>query len=143
MRRYLEQKRKSSKIKGQMNMNNLCKCESKPTKLCCPRDKELRKNWLSNLEKEHKDLRNKSCRITEKLKIVSNNDRLEILLMLLLREHCVDEMVRKLHTKKSAISYHLGILTKYNMICLKKRSSFAFYSLSQEGKRIIVILENF
>ena len=126
-----------------MDTNNPCKCESKPTRLCCPRDEELRKNWLSNLEKEHKDSRNKSCRITEILKIISNNERLEILLMLLLREHCMDEIARKLNTKKSAVSYHLNMLIKHDMICLKKRSRFAFYSLSQEGKRIITIIGNF
>ena len=126
-----------------MDTNNPCKCESKPTRLCCPRDEEIRKNWLSNLEEEHKDLRNKSCRITGKLKIISNNERLEILLMLLLREHCMDEIARKLNTKKSAVSYHLNMLIKHDMICLKKRSRFAFYSLSQEGKRIITILGNF
>lgn len=93
------------------------------------------------LEKEDKHLRNKSREITRKLKILSNPHRVDILLMLSLREHCMDEIARKLKARKSAVSYHLDMLIKHGMICLKKRSRFAFYSLSKEGKRTITILE--
>jgi DNA-binding transcriptional ArsR family regulator len=55
------------------------------------------------------------------------------------REHCMDEIAKKLKAKKSAVSYHLGLLKKHGMICKIKRSRFAFYSLSSEGKRKILI----
>jgi len=57
--------------------------------------------------------------------------------MLEQREHCMDEMARKLKAQKSAVSYHLGMLEKHGMICKIKRSRFAFYSLSQQGKRTL------
>jgi ArsR family transcriptional regulator len=122
-------------------MKNKCPCESKPAELCCPGDEKLRKDWLLNLENEHKPLRQASKEIAQNLKLFSNSSRLEILLMLEQREHCMDEMARKLKSKKPAISYHLSLLKKHDMICVKKRSRFTFYSLSQSGKKAIAALK--
>ncbi len=124
------------------NMNNQCICESKPSDLCCPGDEKLRKKWLFTLEKEHEPLKQTSKKIAGKLKLFSNSNRLEILLMLSLREHCLDEIARKLKAQKSAVSYHLGLLKKHGMICIKKRSRFTFYSLSHEGKKAIAFFQN-
>ena len=123
-------------------MKNKCLCISKPAELCCPGDEKLRKDWLLKLEKEHKYLRNTSKEIARKLRIISNSNRVEILLMLEQREHCMDEIARKLKARKSAISYHLGLLKKYGMICVKNRSRFAFYSLSEEGMRALETFGN-
>jgi len=116
--------------------------ESKSAVLCCPGDEKLRKEWLLTLEKEHDSLRVASDEIAGKFKILSNSDRVEILLMLEQREHCMEEMARKLKTRKSAASYHLGLLKKHGLICIKKRSRFAFYALSQEGKNALMISRN-
>ena len=102
-------------------------CDSVP---CCPADERLRKEWLNSLEREHESLRATSNEIAGKFKILSNSDRIEILLMLEQREHCMDEIARKLKVQKSAVSYHLGLLKKHGLICIKKRSRFAFYALS-------------
>ena len=118
-------------------MNNKCLCASKTAEMCCPTDEKLRKAWLLDLEKEHEPLKQTSKEIVRKLKLLANSHRIEILLMLLQREHCMDEMARKLKAKKSAISYHLIILEKNGMICKIKRSRFAFYSLSREGKNTL------
>ncbi len=123
-------------------MNNQCKCESKTAKFCCPVDENLRKVWLLDMEKDHKPVRHASKEIVRKLKLLSNSNRIEILLMLEQREHCMDEIARKLKAKKSAVSYHLGLLKKNGMICKIKRSRFAYYSLSQEGKRKISVFRN-
>jgi len=40
----------------------------------------------------------------------------------------MDEIARKLKAKKSAVSYHIGLLKKHGIICKIKRSRFAFYS---------------
>ena len=114
-----------------------CLCESRPVEMCCPADSKLRKEWLLKLEKEHKCLRDTSKEIAGRLRIFSNPSRVEILLMLSLREHCMDEIAKKLKARKSAISYHLGLLKKQGMICVKNRSRFAFYSLSNRGKNAI------
>lgn len=123
------------------SMNIQCQSESRTTELCCPGDEKLRKKWLLTLKNEHIYTRDKSTEITGKLKILSNSNRVEILLMLGQREHCMDEVVRKLNARKSAVSYHLGMLIKHDMV-LKRRSRFAFYSLSQAGKNAIAIIGN-
>ncbi len=103
-------------------MINQCQCESKSAEICCPVDEKLRKEWLLDLEKDHKPVRHASNEIVRKLKLLSNSHRIEILLMLEQREHCMDEMARKLKAQKSAVSYHLGLLIKHDMICKIKRS---------------------
>ncbi len=122
-------------------MINQCLCESKTAKLCCPGDEKLRNEWLFSLENEHEPLRQTSKEIAKKLKLLSNSNRLEILLMLEQREHCMDEIARKLNSKKPAISYHLSLLKKHGMVCVKKRSRFTFYSLSHSGKKAIAAFE--
>jgi len=68
------------------------------------------KNGYIHWKKEHESLRATSNEIAGKFKILSNSDRVEILLMLEQREHCMDEIARKLKVQKSAVSYHLGLL---------------------------------
>jgi len=114
-------------------MNDQCPCTSRTSEICCPGDGSIRKVWLSRLEKEHSQLRRTSKNIASKFKIFSNPQRVEILLMLKQREHCMDEMAKKLKIPKPALSYHLGLLRKQGLICVKKRSRFAFYSLSHNG----------
>lgn len=114
-------------------MKDQCLCTSKTSEICCPGDGSIRKEWLSKLEKEHSQLRHTSKKIAGKFKIFSNPQRVEILMMLKQREHCMDEMAKKLNIPKPALSYHLGLLRKQGLICVKKRSQFAFYSLSHSG----------
>ena len=114
-----------------------CECIPKYSVACCPVDEKLRKEWLLTLEKEHESLRVASNEIAGKFKILSNSGRVEILLMLEQREHCMDEIARKLKVQKSAVSYHLGLLKKHGLICIKKRSRFAFYALSHDGKNVL------
>ncbi|CAG0957606.1 Transcriptional activator HlyU [Methanosarcinales archaeon] len=123
-------------------MNNKCMCTSKNTEICCPSDEKLRKVWLLDLEKEHDPLRQTSKEIAWKLKLLANSHRIEILLMLEQREHCMDEMARKLKAKKSSVSYHLMMLEKNGMICKIKRSRFAFYSLSVNGEKTLSLFRN-
>ncbi|NJD53353.1 MAG: winged helix-turn-helix transcriptional regulator [Candidatus Methanoperedens sp.] len=125
-----------------MNNKHKCLCASKTAKFCCPTDKKLRKVWLMDLEKEHDPVRQTSKEIVRKLKLLANSHRIEILLMLEKREHCMDEMARKLKTQKSAVSYHMGMLEKHGLICKIKRSRFAFYSLSQEGMKTVSLFRN-
>lgn len=120
-------------------MVNQCICESKTAELCCPGDEKIREKWLVKLKKEHSSIKHTSKTIAGKLKIFSNPIRLEILLMLEQRENCMEEIARKLMIPKPALSYHLKLLKNKGMICVIKRSRFAFYSLSSDGKKSIVI----
>lgn len=110
-----------------------CKCGSKAAELCCPADGDIRKKWLIKLQKEHDSISKTAREIAGNSKIFSNPERVEIMLMLEDREHCMDEMAKKLNIPKPALSYHLGLLKKNSLICVKKRSKFAYYSLSRDG----------
>jgi ArsR family transcriptional regulator len=123
-------------------MKDQCPYTSKTSEICCPGDGSIRKEWLSRLEKEHNQLRCTSKMISSKFKLFSNPQRVEILLMLKQREHCMDEMAKKLNIPKPALSYHLGLLRKHGLICVKKRSRFAFYSLSHSGNVTIDIFNS-
>jgi ArsR family transcriptional regulator len=122
-------------------MVNQCICESKTTELCCPGDEKIREKWLVKLKKEHSSIKHTSKEIAGKLKLFSNPIRLEILLMLEQRENCMEEISRKLMIPKPALSYHLKLLKNKGMICVKKRSRFAFYSLSHSGMKAITALK--
>ncbi len=122
-------------------MNNHCICESKPSDLCCPGDEKLRKAWLIALENEYESIKKNSEEITVKFKLLSHPDRVKILLMLEQREHCVCEITKKLNVPKSALSYHLGLLKKYGIVCAKKRSRFSFYTLSHTGKNMLALFQ--
>lgn len=122
-------------------MNNKCLCASKTTEICCPVDEKLRNKWLLDIEKEHESIKFSSKEVADKLKIISNHERIEILLMLSQREHCLEEMALKLRMPKPALSYHLRLLRRHSLICVKKRSRYAYYSLSDEGKRLNVVLQ--
>lgn len=124
-------------------MINKCKRESRDAELCCPGDGDIRKNWLIKLEKEHSTIKHTSREIAAKSKIFSNRERVEILLMLEQREHCMDEIAKKLKIPKPALSYHLGLLRKKELVCVRKRSRFAFYSLSSDGVNNLLNLKRF
>lgn len=118
-------------------MHNRFFCASRMPEMCCPVDENLKKEWLRNLKKEHQSLRLASKKIAQRSKLFSNQSRIEIILMLEQREHCMDEIAKKLNSKKSAVSYHLMMLEKNGIICRTKHSRFVFYSLSKDGKRKI------
>jgi DNA-binding transcriptional ArsR family regulator len=120
-----------------------CKCESKAAELCCPGDGDIRKKWLVKLEKEHSSIRQASKEIAGKSKIFSNTDRVEILLMLEQREHCMDEIAKKLKIPKPSLSYHLGLLKKKGLICVRKRSRFAFYHFPITGLNSFILSKQF
>jgi ArsR family transcriptional regulator len=109
--------------------------------MCCPVERELRKEWLLKLENEHSLLIHSSKEIARKSKIFSNPSRVEILLMLDQREHCMDEISRTIKARKSAVSYHIMLLKDQGLICMKKRSHFVYYSLSEKGKKAIAVFE--
>jgi ArsR family transcriptional regulator len=123
-------------------MKDQCPYTSKNSEICCPGDGSIRKEWIARLEKEHSQLQRTSKKIAVKFKIFSNPQRVEILLMLKQREHCMDEMAKKLNIPKPALSYHLGLLRKQGLICVKKRSRFAFYSLSHNGNASLDIFNS-
>lgn len=123
-----------------MNMQIL---NSKSIGLCCPLDKEKRNKWLNQLDMEYKLISEQSKDIANFFKIFSHPSRIEILLMLKQRDHCVEEIVRKLKAPRSTVSHHIGILRKHNLINIKKHSFHTYYTLTEYGIEILKSLFSF
>jgi ArsR family transcriptional regulator len=74
------------------------------------------------------------------LKMVSENSRLQILCILHTDEHCVCELIKETKLSQSLISHHLKDLKDSNLVSDRKDGKWAYYSLTNEGKRITNLL---
>jgi ArsR family transcriptional regulator len=74
------------------------------------------------------------------LRLVGENNRLQILCILRKGKHCVCEINGHVKTSQSLISHHLKDLKDGGLIIDKKQGLNVFYSLTPEGKRITNLL---
>ena len=74
------------------------------------------------------------------LKIISENNRLQILCILQKDEHCVCELMEASNLSQSLISHHLKDLKEANLVSRKKVGKWVHYTLTDEGKRITNLL---
>ena len=62
------------------------------------------------------------------LKIVSENNRLQILCILQIDEHCVCELIKETKLSQSLISHHLKDLKDANLVSDRKEGKWVHYS---------------
>lgn len=74
------------------------------------------------------------------LRLVGENNRLQILCILRHGKHCVCEINEHITASQSLVSHHLKDLKDGGLIVDEKRGLNVFYSLTTEGKRIINLL---
>ncbi len=80
---------------------------------CCPADCAVKNDWEEELKTETDFLKTAKFReATTILRVLSHPSRLQIVMLLLKRDHCVCELVNILKEKQNLISYNLGILKK-------------------------------
>ncbi|MDD2224698.1 MAG: metalloregulator ArsR/SmtB family transcription factor [Candidatus Shapirobacteria bacterium] len=79
-------------------------------------------------------------KISDLLKLISENNRLQILHLLQKGEHCVCELIKETKLSQSLISHHLKDLKNINIIADRKEGKWVYYSLTAEGKRITDLL---
>jgi DNA-binding transcriptional ArsR family regulator len=112
---------------------------------CCPTDPDQRILWEGKLQKELDDFElkygEKIANQENLLKNLSHSIRLGILQYLRIRPNCVCELVIKLKTSNSAISYHLSSLVNGGMIINENHAGRIYYSLTNYGKTILKWLE--
>lgn len=65
------------------------------------------------------------------LKIISDETRLKILLMVLKREMCVCEIIDELGLSQSLISHHLRLLRKNDLVRDERDGKWVFYSANE------------
>ena len=76
------------------------------------------------------------------LKTMSNKERLMILCMLLERELCVSELNNCVPLSQSALSQHLAVLRKNNLVATRRESQTIYYSVKGEAPtKIIAVLK--
>lgn len=81
-----------------------------------------------------------SGKLSNLLKIVSDNSRLQILCILQKDEHCVCELMSETKLSQSLISHHLRDLKNANLVSGRKDGKWVHYSLTTEGLRITNLL---
>ena len=79
-------------------------------------------------------------KISDLLKIVSEESRLKLLCILRRGEHCVCEIMEHVKLSQSLISHHLKDLKEAGVVKDEKRGLYVYYSLTEEGKRITDLL---
>lgn len=87
------------------------------------------------------DKRMKILEVSELLKVISNNTRLEILCYLEAGEMNVNEINEKISgISQPAISQHLNLLKLNKVVVTEKRGQHVFYKI--EDKRVIALLNS-
>jgi ArsR family transcriptional regulator, virulence genes transcriptional regulator len=72
------------------------------------------------------------------LKAMANDNRLRILCLLDGQELSVTELNRQLALSQSALSQHLAILRRENLVTTRRASQTIYYSLHGDGARTII-----
>jgi len=74
------------------------------------------------------------------LKLVSDNNRLQLLCILQNGEHCVCQLLDHTKRSQSLISHHLKDLKDAGLVVDRKDSKWSYYSLTKKGIEIINLL---
>ncbi|VVB93411.1 Bacterial regulatory protein, arsR family [uncultured archaeon] len=109
---------------------------------CCPADCAIKSNWEEELQKEIVFFKTSKFREANTvLKVLSHPSRLQIMMLLLKRDHCVCELIYILNERQNLVSYNLGILKRYKMIDSYNRSKHKYYKLNDNAIDIIRLIK--
>lgn len=75
---------------------------------------------------------------TSLLKAMANEKRLQIVCLLLEKELSVTQINQQLTLSQSALSQHLAILRRDNLVNTRRESQTIYYSLTSDGAKAIV-----
>lgn len=79
-----------------------------------------------------------ASRATSLLKSMANETRLMILCQLAEKEMSVGELTKKIPLSQSALSQHLGILRRENLVKTRRESQYVWYSLASGDARALI-----
>ncbi|MDW6091997.1 ArsR/SmtB family transcription factor [Vibrio rhizosphaerae] len=87
------------------------------------------------------EMEQKSAKAVVLLKAMANERRLQILCLLLTQEFSVGELCAKLELSQSALSQHLALLRREQLVATRKEAQTVYYSISShEVKEMIELL---
>lgn len=78
--------------------------------------------------------------LTELFKIVSDETRLRILMLLSKQELCVCELVQIMGESQPKISKHIAKIRAQKLVTTKRNEQFIYYSLNDENKLLSDLL---
>ena len=79
-----------------------------------------------------------AARATSLLKSMANETRLMILCQLSEKEMSVSELAEKIPLSQSALSQHLSVLRRENLVTTRRESQFVWYSLVSGDARSLI-----
>jgi len=108
------------------------------TARCCPSDCALRSDWEDELRAEKEMLSNESVgELLTYMKLLAHPLRLNIILMLLARDHCVCEFWYVFEEPQNLISYNLKKLRDGGLIESYYRSNHKIYKINEKTAPVI------
>ncbi len=85
-----------------------------------------------------KHMRDIAPRVSELMKVLSNEHRLMILCQLAEGEKSVGELAELLNVRQAALSQQLALLRKDGMVRTRRQAQNVFYSLAREDVRSLM-----
>jgi ArsR family transcriptional regulator, arsenate/arsenite/antimonite-responsive transcriptional repressor len=84
----------------------------------------------------NKDKTTRVQELSSLLKLVSDNNRLQLLCILQNGEHCVCQLMEHVKLSQSLISHHLKDLKDFGLVSDRKDSKWSYYALTPKGKKV-------
>ncbi len=81
-------------------------------------------------------------KLTNIFKVLSDETRMRIIILLYQKELCVCELVEILKVPQSKISRNLSKLRDIDFVIFNRREKFIFYSLKKDNKVLINVIRN-
>ena len=76
--------------------------------------------------------------LAQKLKALSNENRLKVLYIIKDKELSVGEIEKSLNLSQSALSQHLAVLRNYDIVKTRRNAQTIFYQLKDDKIRMII-----
>jgi len=99
---------------------------------CCPKDKNIKKDWMEKLENESNNIsNNRVVEISNFCKIFSSPLRVKIALLLKNGDLCVCEIVSILEEKQNLVSHNLSIMKENRVVSSYNQSKYKYYRIEK------------
>jgi DNA-binding transcriptional ArsR family regulator len=105
---------------------------------CCPKDKNIKKDWIEKLESESSNVSNDIVNeIINFCKVFSSSLRVKIALILNNGDLCVGEIVSILNEKQNLVSHNLSIMKKYHVVSSYNQSKYKYYRIERVASNFL------
>ena len=105
---------------------------------CCPKDKNIKKDWIEKLESESSIVSNETViEISNFCKVFSSPLRVKIALILTNGDLCVCEIVSILKEKQNLVSHNLSIMKKNHIVSSYNQSKYKYYRIEKAASRFL------